>query len=139
MNRYEEYEKSLVRCRCGGKVELTGGTYGYPTFGIRCLKCGGQWSMNTYSPKEAVERWGVVNMGNIQIGQGNVIKNSVISSNSGVVVIGNEVTIDGVKMPPCPVKGHNSTIINNKVYLNGYELVNGEWKKTLRALWHKWF
>ena len=57
-------------------------------------------------------------MSNIQIGQGNVIKNSVISSNSGVVVIGNEVTINGVKMPPCPAKGHNSTIINNKVYLN---------------------
>lgn len=76
-------------------------------------------------------------MANIQIGQGNVIKNPVISS--GVVVIGNEVTINGVKMPPCPVKGHNSTIINNKVYLNGYELVDGKWKKTLRALWHKWF
>ena len=42
-------------------------------------------------------------------------------------------------MPPCPGKGHNSTIINNKVYLNGYELVDGKWKKTLRALWHKWF
>ena len=78
-------------------------------------------------------------MGNIQIGQGNVIKNSVISSNSGVVVIGNEVTIDGVKMPPCPVAGHNSTIIGNKVYLNGYELVDGQWKKTLRALLYKWF
>ena len=78
-------------------------------------------------------------MSNIQIGQGNVIKNSVISSNNGVVVIGNEVTINGVKMPPCPAKGYNSTIINNKVYLNGYELVNGKWKKTFRALWHKWF
>lgn len=78
-------------------------------------------------------------MGNIQIGYGNVIKNSVISSNSGVVVIGNEVTINGVKMPPCPAKGCNSTIINNKVYLDGYELINGKWKKTLRALWHKWF
>ena len=78
-------------------------------------------------------------MTNIQISQGNVIKNSVISSNSGIVVIGNEVTINGVKMPPCPVKGHNSTIINDKVYLNGYELVDGKWEKTLKALWHKWF
>lgn len=78
-------------------------------------------------------------MSNIQIGYNNNIKNSVISSNTGVVVIDNEVTINGVKMPPCPVKGHNSTIINNKVYLNGYELANGEWKKTLKALWHKWF
>lgn len=77
-------------------------------------------------------------MSNIQIGQGNFIKNSIISS-SGVVVIGNEVTIDGVKMPPCPAKGHSSTIINNKVYLNGYELVNGKWKRTLRAWWYKWF
>ena len=76
-------------------------------------------------------------MGNIQIGHGNVIRNSVISS--GVVVIGNEVTINGVKMPPCPAKGYNSTIINNKVYIDGYELVNGKWKKTLRALWHKFF
>lgn len=76
-------------------------------------------------------------MGNIQIGKGNVIKNSVISS--GTVVIGNEVIINGVKMPPCPAKGRNSTIINNKVYIDGYELVNGKWKKTLIALWHKWF
>lgn len=78
-------------------------------------------------------------MGNIQIGYNNNIKNSIISSNTGVVVIGNEVTINGVKLPPCPAMGHNSTIINNKVYLNGYELVDGEWKKTLKALWYKWF
>ena len=78
-------------------------------------------------------------MGNIQIGQVNNIKNSVISSNSGIVIIGDEVTINGVKMPPCPVKGHNSTIINNNVYLNGYKLVDGKWKKTLKALLYKWF
>ena len=78
-------------------------------------------------------------MGDIQIGRGNIIKNSVISSNSRICVIGNEVTINGVKMPPCPAKGHNSTIIGNKVYLNGYELVDGKWKKTLKSLWHKWF
>ena len=78
-------------------------------------------------------------MGNIQIGSCNTIKNSIISQNSVVVVIGNEVTVNGVKMPPCPAKGYNSTIINNKVYLNGYELVGGKWKKTLKALWYKWF
>lgn len=78
-------------------------------------------------------------MGNIQIGQINGIPNTVISSNSGVVIIGNEVIINGVKMPPCPAKGRNSTIINNKVYIDGYKLVNGKWKKTLRALWHKLF
>lgn len=78
-------------------------------------------------------------MSNIQIGQGTVIKNSVISSNCDYIVAGNEVTINGVKMPPCPAKGRRSTVINNKVYIDGYELVDGKWKKTLRALWHKWF
>ena len=81
----------------------------------------------------------VINVSDIQIGQCNCINNSFITSNSDTVIIGNEVTINGIKMPPCPAKGHNSTIINNKVYLNGYELVNGQWKKTLRALWYKWF
>lgn len=76
-------------------------------------------------------------MNNVQIGSNNRIINSVISS--GVVVIGNDVTINGIKMPPCPAKGRNSTVINNKVYIDGYELINGKWKKTLRALWHKWF
>lgn len=59
MEKYNEYERLLRSCRCGGQVELTGGTYGYPTFGVRCLKCGGQWCMDTYSPKEAVEKWGL--------------------------------------------------------------------------------
>lgn len=139
MDQYKEYEKSLHPCACGGTVEICGGTYGYPTFWIRCRKCGGRWSMDTYSPKEAAGRWGVINIDNIQIGIDNVIKNSVISSKNGVVVMGDEVIVNGVKMPPCPAKGCNSTIINNKVYLNGYELVNGKWKKTLTALWYKWF
>ena len=76
-------------------------------------------------------------MSNIQIGVNTRIVNSVISS--GTVVIGNEVTINGVKMPPCPAKGHNSTVIDDKVFIDGYELVNGKWKRTLRALWHMWF
>ena len=77
--------------------------------------------------------------GNIQIGHGNIIKNSVISSNSGVVVIDNKVIVNGIEVPPCPAKGHNFTIIDDKLYLNGYEFVNGKWKITPKALWHKWF
>ena len=68
MIKYKEYEKSLRPCGCGGKVELTGGTYGYPTFGIRCLKCGGQWSMNTYSSEEAARKWGMKDLfGEVEI------------------------------------------------------------------------
>ena len=73
----------------------------------------------------------------IQIGSGNHIKNCVFGS--GVSIIDDEIIINGIKMPPCPAKGHNSTIIGDKLYMNGYELVDGKWKKTPRALWHKWF
>lgn len=55
-----------------------------------------------------------------------------------VVQINRTVVIDGVELPPCPSKSKwtSSTIVNNKVYLNGYEFKNGEWKRTLKALWH---
>lgn len=55
------------------------------------------------------------------------------------MITNNEIIIDGIKMPPCPAPGHNITMINNKVYVNGYELINGKWKRTLKALWYKFF
>lgn len=76
-------------------------------------------------------------MSNIYIGNSTCIKGSVISSNTAVV--GNEVIVNGVELPPCPAKRSNVTVINNRVYIDGYEFVNGKWKKTLNALWHKWF
>ena len=51
----------------------------------------------------------------------------------------NKVTINGVEIPPCPSGGNNLTIINNKIFIDGYELVDGKWKKTLRGLWHLLF
>ena len=56
-----------------------------------------------------------------------------------VTIIDQDVYLHGVIMPPCPGKGHNSTIINGKVYMNGYELINGEWKKTLKSWWYNLF
>lgn len=58
-----------------------------------------------------------------------------------VVQIQGTVVIDGIELPPCPSKSKwtNSAIINNKVYMNGYEFKNGEWKRTLKALWHLMF
>lgn len=54
------------------------------------------------------------------------------------IQINGRVVIDGVELPPCPSKSKwtSSTIIGNKVYLNGYEWKNGKWKRTLSALWH---
>ena len=76
-------------------------------------------------------------MVNTQIGIQN--NYSASTKSSSTCVINNEAIVDGVKMPPCPAKGRNLTMINNKVYIDGYETVNGKWKKTLKALWYKWF
>lgn len=62
-----------------------------------------------------------------------------IQISDSCTVIGNKVIVNGVELPPVPSKGHNSMIINGKVYIDGYEFKNGKWKRTLRALWHLWF
>ena len=59
-----------------------------------------------------------------------------IQIENNTMVIGNQVWVNGVKLPPAPCKGHSSIVINGKVYLDGYEFKNGKWKRTLRALWH---
>ena len=59
-----------------------------------------------------------------------------IQMDIGTKVIGNQVWINGVKLPPAPCKGYSSTMIDGKVYLDGYEFKNGKWKRTLRALWY---
>ena len=64
---------------------------------------------------------------------------SNIQISNNVIVKGNQVTIDGVELPPAPCKGNNLTTINGKVYIDGYEFKNGKWRKTLKALWYKWF
>ena len=45
-----------------------------------------------------------------------------------------------VRQIPYPfVEARNITMINGKVFVDGYEWKDGAWKKTLRAMWHKWF
>lgn len=58
---------------------------------------------------------------------------------NGVVVAGNKVYINGNELPPCPTKGDNVSVVNGKVFIDGYEWKGCRWEKTLRALWHKWF
>lgn len=73
----------------------------------------------------------------VQIGVMNNIKGCNIIS--GACVIDGTVVVNGVELPPPPTKCRSTTIINNKVYIDGYEFKNGKWKKTLRAWWHLWF
>lgn len=81
---------------------------------------------------------GDIRLGNIQIGNGNVTKGSTIS-NDGITQINGEVWINGNKIPKCPGTGMSSTIINDKIYIDGYEWTGKCWKRTLKALWYKMF
>jgi hypothetical protein len=58
-----------------------------------------------------------------------------------IAQINGRVIVDGVELPPCPSKSKSvkSCIINGKIYVNGFEFKNGEWKPTLSALWHLLF
>lgn len=90
------------------------------------------------------------------IGNKNRIKNSSIISGSiyqdcdsesirkdaNVIIADNgdgKIILNG-EVIEYPNKEHHSvTIINNSVFVDGLEYKDGEWKRTLRALWHKWF
>lgn len=62
-----------------------------------------------------------------------------VQISNGVCVNGNHVVINGQKLPPVPSAGRNSTVINDKVYIDGFEFKNGKWRRTLAALWHYLF
>lgn len=52
-----------------------------------------------------------------------------------------EVYIDTRPLPKCPSNSKRSSIniVGDKIYMNGYEFKNGEWKRTLRALFYNLF
>lgn len=60
---------------------------------------------------------------------------------NNIVICNNEVYFQGIKIPDPPCKVTNTTIINDKIFINGYEYIaeRGIWKRSLRALFHKWF
>lgn len=70
----------------------------------------------------------------IEIGNRNKFKNCQISDISNGRLI-----LNGEEIPKPPTKMNNTTMINGKVFVDGYEYKGGEWKRTLRALLHKYF
>ena len=57
-------------------------------------------------------------------------------------IINNEIWINGRRISSVPKRKNgkiSSTVKGNKVYVNGYEYKNGEWKRTFAALWHLLF
>lgn len=66
--------------------------------------------------------------------------NNVVVNNENVVTIGNKaVFVNGERFPLPNDKCSSSTVIDNHIFIDGYELKNGKWKKTLRAIFHKYF
>lgn len=55
-----------------------------------------------------------------------------------VTMINKRILIDGKELPPLPkdYKSVSQTVINDKVYVNGYKWCSGTWKRTIVALWH---
>jgi hypothetical protein len=74
---------------------------------------------------------------NIVIGNNNYIAKSIIGGNSNLTEC--SIIVNGVKLPQPPTGSYNVTMINDKVYVDGYEFKNGKWKKTLKAWFHLWF
>jgi len=66
--------------------------------------------------------------------------NQIINNDIYVSTNGTKATINGIEYPYLPkMKGLNNSIINGKVYIDGYELKNGKWKRTLKALYYYLF
>lgn len=63
--------------------------------------------------------------------------NYVISTSFQVQ--GNDVYFKGVQLPPCPARTKTVSIVNDKIYIGGYEWTGTKWKRTLCALCHMWF
>ena len=60
-----------------------------------------------------------------------------------IVLQGNELFVNGVayELPKHVQKrhGHSITQANNKIYIDGYEFRNGEFKRSFAALFHLLF
>ena len=58
-----------------------------------------------------------------------------------IIIDNNNLYYQGEKYPLPKIckSGSRVTMINDKVFINGYEFKDGKFKKTLRALFHKYF
>lgn len=70
----------------------------------------------------------------IEIGNRNKIVNcQICDSTNGKLIL------NGKEIPKPPAEMDNITMIDGNIFVGGYEYKNGEWKRTLRALFHKYF
>lgn len=66
--------------------------------------------------------------------------NTIIQNGQDVRYSKDRIVVNGVAIPvPPKFKANSVTIVDNRLFVGGYEYINGKWKRTLRSLWHKWF
>lgn len=65
----------------------------------------------------------------------------LMNTENSIVQVNGEVYINCKQLPTCPSNSKRSSvsIIGDKIYMNGYEYKNGEWKRTLPALFYNMF
>ena len=50
------------------------------------------------------------------------------------------IEINGVRYPyPKKIKGHTVSQIDNHIFIDGYEFIDGKFKRTWKALYHLFF
>lgn len=66
--------------------------------------------------------------------------NTIIQNGQEIRYSKDRIVVNGVTIPvPQKFKANSVTIVEHRLLVGGYEYINGKWKRTLRALWHKWF
>ena len=50
------------------------------------------------------------------------------------------IEVNGIRYKfPKRVKGHSVSQVDNHIFIDGYEFIDGKFKRTLRALYHLFF
>jgi hypothetical protein len=64
--------------------------------------------------------------------------NNIMIGKEAVVIADGYVVKNGINyMWPWNIRGNHTTVINGNVYIDGYQLMeDGQWKRTLKAIWH---
>ena len=66
--------------------------------------------------------------------------NLIIQNGQEVRYSKDRIVVNGVEIQnPPKFKANSVTIVDSRLFVGGYEYINGKWKRTLKALWHKWF
>ena len=66
-------------------------------------------------------------------------KNVTIQDGVRVAIQEDCLSVNGKEFQLPKGSNNNSAVINGNIFVNGYEFRDGEWKRTIRALFHRFF